>query len=125
MNFRKSMPLLFILASLTLATLFAYENGGPKYNIYLEAPCLTGVLHGDPWSVSGDMHSNTVPGGSSIYSLDSGVVANVSFQPAEIPEVGTIVFSESARKHHTGPEEPKRDLITFNITNKSPPYRLL
>lgn len=125
MSFKKTTPFLFILASLTLATLFGHESGGPKHNIYLEAPCLTGVLHADTRDLSGNMRNENAPGRSTIYSLDQDAVSSAYFQSAGISGFGTIVFPESPGKRYEGTKEAKRDLITFNITNKSPPDYLL
>ncbi|MGE3523024.1 MAG: hypothetical protein AB7I96_09175 [Candidatus Dadabacteria bacterium] len=125
MSLKKSMPLLFILASLTLATFFGYESGDPEQSIYLEAPCLTGVIHADTRDLSGSMRDETAPGRSIIYSFDQDAVSGTYFQSAEIPGSQTINAPDAARKLYTSGSEVKHDLITSNITNKSPPDYLL
>ncbi len=119
------MPFLFILASLTLAMLFGYESGGPEQSVYLEAPCLTGVLHADARDLSGSMHNETAPGRSTVYSLDQDAVSGSYFQSAEISGSQTINAPDAARKLYTSRSEVKHDLTTSNITNKSPPDYLL
>jgi len=125
MSLKKSMPLLFILASLTLATLFGYESGDPVRSVYLEAPCLTGVLHADTRDVSGIMDGGTVPGRSAIYSLDQDAVSGTYFQSAEISGYRAFNAPGAARKLYTYRSDAKYDLITSSITNKSPPDYLL
>lgn len=125
MSLKKSMPLLFILASLTLATLFGYESGDPEQSIYLEAPCLTGVIHADTRDLSGSMRDETAPGRSIIYSFDQDAVSSTYFQSAEISGSQTINAPDAARKLYTYRSEAKYDLITSDITNKSPPDYLL
>ncbi|MCC6712673.1 MAG: hypothetical protein IT344_04855 [Candidatus Dadabacteria bacterium] len=125
MSFKKTIPLLFILASLTLATLFGHESGGPKHNIYLEAPCLTGVLHADTRDLSGNMRNETAPGRSIIYSLDQDAVSGTYFQSAGIPWFQAFAVPGAARKPYTYRGEAKHDLITSSIGNKSPPEYLL
>lgn len=119
------MPLLFILASLTLATFFGYESGDPEPSIYLEAPCLTGVIHADTRDLSGRMSDETAPGRSIIYSFDQDAVSGSYYQSVEIPGYQTINVPDAARKLYTSGSEVKHDLITSNITNKSPPDYLL
>lgn len=119
------MPLLFILASLTFAAFFGYESEDPEPSIYLEAPCLTGVIHADSRDLSGRMSDETAPGRSIIYSFDQDAVSGTYFQSAEISGSQTIKAPDAARKIYTYRSEAKHDLITFNITNKSPPDYLL
>ncbi len=124
MSLKKSMPLLFILASLTLAALFGYESGDPVRSVYLEVPCLTGVLHTDTRNVSGNMDGGTVPGRSAICSLDQDAVSSTYFQSAEISGYRAFNAPDTARLY-TYRSEAKYDLITSDITNKSPPDYLL
>lgn len=125
MSFKKTIPLLFILASLTLATLFGHESGGPKHNIYLEAPCLTGVLHADTRDLSGNMRNENAPARSTIYSLDQDAVSGTYFQSAGILWFHAFAAPGAARKLYTYRSEAKHDLITSSIGNKSPPEYLL
>ena len=125
MSFKKTTPFLFILASLTLATLFGYESGGPKHNIYLEAPCLTGVLHADTRDLSGNMRNENAPARSTIYSLDQDAVSGTYFQSAGISWFHAFAVPGAARKPYTYRSEAKHDLITSSIGNKSPPDYLI